>query len=315
MFVVFTFSKANSTSKVGGSTLDVRGICTFTPLKIVNADILLHFAMSKRLLSELSRNLSENADSDAKMTDSQELQMLEDLERSAMAAVAKEEKFSKQQRLSSTLNSNSLEDTLANYYGYNFRAGQRDVISAALAGQDTCVFWSTGSGKSLCYTLTAMHSDKLTVVISPLISLMQDQVTGLNNTVGATLGKDVAVFLGSSQMDGTAERRVFEGQYKIVFATPEKATGRDGFVNGLKCMAQQDKLGLLAIDEAHCISQWGHDFRPAFKGLCVLREQLPSVPIMALTATGVCKCVLFVRVLCVSCVSSIYLLFNVFGIQ
>ena len=182
----------------------------------------------------------------------------------------------------------ALDASLRKYYGLSFRPGQREVITAALAGRDTCVFWSTGSGKSLCYSLAALHSGKISVVVSPLISLMNDQCIGLNNTVGAVCGKDVAVFLGSAQMDAHAERRVFEGEYKIVFVTPEKLTASTSFINGLKRMVEQDdSIGLLAIDEAHCISSWGHDFRQSYTQLNMLREQLPTVPIMALTATAV----------------------------
>ena len=182
----------------------------------------------------------------------------------------------------------ALDESLQKYYGLTFRPGQRDVITAALAGRDTCVFWSTGSGKSLCYALAALHSGKISVVVSPLISLMNDQCIGLNNTVGAVCGKDVAVFLGSAQLDANAERRVFDGEYKIVFVTPEKLTASTSFINGLKRMVEQnDAIGLLAIDEAHCISSWGHDFRESYTQLNMLREALPKVPIMALTATAV----------------------------
>ena len=170
-----------------------------------------------------------------------------------------------------------------------FRPGQREVVEAVLAGRDACVFWSTGSGKSLPYQLAAFASGKSAVVVSPLISLMQDQVTALNNTVGRGDGKDgdVAVFLGSAQMDHGAEARVFEGAYEIVYCTPEKLTASDSFLNGLKSLAARGRLGLIAIDEAHCISAWGHDFRPSYTQLHMLRDAIPNVPIMALTATAV----------------------------
>jgi len=181
----------------------------------------------------------------------------------------------------------ALDHSLEKYYGLRFRPGQREVIEAALSGRDACVFWSTGSGKSLCYALTALHSNRVSVVVSPLISLMNDQCIGLNNTVGAVCERDVAVFLGSAQTDAHAERRVFEGEYKIVFVTPEKLTASSFFLDGLKRMAEKGAIGLLAIDEAHCISSWGHDFRPSYSQLKMLREALPKVPIMALTATAV----------------------------
>ena len=200
----------------------------------------------------------------------------------------------------------TLKETLEKYYGYsNFRPGQEEVIKAAMEGSDTCVFWSTGSGKSLAYQLPALHEGgKMSIVVSPLISLMQDQVTALNNTVGNIAdgsggNNDIACFLGSGQTDTTVEERVFRGDYKIVFVTPEKISfvSDDGgfgssssssvFMQRLQSLKAMNKIGLIAIDEAHCISQWGHDFRVSYKKLAVLRDQLPGIPIMALTATAV----------------------------
>ena len=183
-------------------------------------------------------------------------------------------------------NADGVEETLRARLGLSaFRPGQREVLDAALGGRDTCVYWSTGSGKSLAYQMVAFHSGKTVVVVSPLISLMQDQTTALNNTVNGRRG-DVAVFLGSAQMDADAERRALAGEYELVYVTPEKATG-DYFMNGLKRMAADGRLALVAVDEAHCISAWGHDFRPSFAQLSVLRDELPTVPLMALTATAV----------------------------
>ena len=167
-----------------------------------------------------------------------------------------------------------------------FRPGQLDVVREASRGRDCCVYWSTGSGKSLPYQMVAYSSGKTTVVVSPLISLMQDQVTALNNTVGRG-EREVAVFLGSAQIDARADARALEGAYEIVYCTPEKLTANDSFLNGLRRMADAGKIGLFAIDEAHCISAWGHDFRESYSQLSVLRERVPSVPIMALTATAV----------------------------
>ena len=181
--------------------------------------------------------------------------------------------------------------TLKRARGLNaFRPGQVETIEAVLDGRDACVFWSTGSGKSLCYQLPAFSTGKVSLVVSPLISLMQDQVTQLNNTsstAGSSEGRDVAVFLGSAQMDPLAEKRVFDGEYLFVYVTPEKIAASGSFMNGIKRMADEKKLGLIAIDEAHCISAWGHDFRPDYQRLSVLRDAVPSVPIMALTATAV----------------------------
>jgi RecQ family ATP-dependent DNA helicase len=215
----------------------------------------------------------------------------------------------------------SLKETLEKYYGHKeFRQGQEEVIENVIKGRDCCVFWSTGSGKSLAYQLPALSARdlKISIVVSPLISLMQDQVSALNNTVGNVYdnnnnnnnnnNKDIACFLGSGQMDKNIEERVFRGEFKIVFVTPEKLTFSQSSVedtdyygnknnnknnnNGpslfiQRLMTIKDKIGLIAIDEAHCISQWGHDFRTSYQHLACLRDHLPGIPIMALTATAV----------------------------
>ena len=121
-------------------------------------------------------------------------------------------------------------------------------------------------------------------VVSPLISLMQDQVLHLNNTVGCE--KDVATFLGSSQIDSSVLTRVFQGEFSIVFLTPEYvcAGGGQGFCS--QVLKSKLKVCCIAIDEAHCVSNWGHDFRPSYRNLNVFRKYLPDVPIVALTATA-----------------------------
>ena len=177
-----------------------------------------------------------------------------------------------------------IEQSLMNYYGYEFREGQREVVEAALAGKDVAVFWATGRGKSICYQLPALHTGRTVVVVSPLISLMTDQVERLNNTVGQGR-RQVAAFLGSAQRDPTVERRAFDGEFPLVFMSPEKL-----MADGLDRLAQlhaRNPLLLFAIDEAHCVSEWGHDFRPQYRQLGELRQRMPTVPIMALTATAV----------------------------
>ena len=219
--------------------------------------------------------------------------------------MSQQEKENQQQKQDANAKTTTLKETLEKYYGYsNFRPGQKEVIEAAMKGRDTCVFWSTGSGKSMAYQIPALHEGgKMSIVVSPLISLMQDQVTALNNTVGNSIDRDggktdIACFLGSGQIDKTVEERVFRGEYKIVFVTPEKISFRDDefsssttsssvFMQRLQSLKTMNKIGLIAIDEAHCISQWGHDFRVSYKRLAVLRDQLPGIPIMALTATAV----------------------------
>ena len=204
-----------------------------------------------------------------------------------------------------------LTDTLQNYFGHSsFRTGQLDVIAAAVTGRDTCVYWSTGSGKSICYQLPALLTGKTSLVISPLVSLMEDQVTHLNNTAGNVQSHQktntpLAAFLGSAQTDATVEEKALRGEYKVLYVTPEKLVGfrgddEDGkpvgnasptyFVSRLKEMVSNNLLGLVAVDEAHCLSQWGHDFRTSYRALHQLRTFLSpngEVPIMALTATAV----------------------------
>ena len=168
-----------------------------------------------------------------------------------------------------------------------FRDGQSAVVQAALAGQDVAVFWATGRGKSICYQLPALHSGRTAIVVSPLISLMTDQVERLNNTVGRG-ERQVAAFLGSAQLDPTIERRALDGAFPLVYMSPEKLM-MGGTLERLAELHQRKPLLLFAIDEAHCVSEWGHDFRPEYQQLGLLRKRIPSVPIMALTATAVPK--------------------------
>lgn len=176
--------------------------------------------------------------------------------------------------------------TLCDYFGFsNFRAGQQAVIEAALAGQDTAVFWATGSGKSICYQLPALHLGRTVVVVSPLISLMLDQVTKFNATAGAAPGAPRACFLGSAQNDPSVEGDAMRGLYQLVYVTPEKLG--TSLLDRLKVLHAEGGLALLAVDEAHCISEWGHDFRPAYRQIKNVREVIPGLPIMSLTATAV----------------------------
>lgn len=180
-----------------------------------------------------------------------------------------------------------LADTLQACFGFEgFRPGQQAVIEAAVSGRDTCVFWATGAGKSICYQLPALHSggNQVVFVVSPLISLMQDQTSKLNATVGEGRRR-IATFLGSAQKDYGEEVAALAGDRPIVYVSPEKVMSA-GFIDSLRMLNKAGKLGLLAIDEAHCICSWGPGFRPEYQQLSSLRAQLPGVPIMALTATA-----------------------------
>ena len=179
-----------------------------------------------------------------------------------------------------------LDASLFEYFGYDeFREGQRDVVEAALAGRDVAVFWATGRGKSICYQLPALHTGRTAIVVSPLISLMTDQVERLNNTVGRGTRR-VAAFLGSAQMDDTIEGRAFAGEFPLIYMSPEKLMA-GSTLSRLAEMHARTPLLLFAIDEAHCVSEWGHDFRADYRQLGLLRQRMPQVPIVALTATAV----------------------------
>lgn len=175
---------------------------------------------------------------------------------------------------------------LKKYFGHdNFRPGQHEVVQAAVQGRDCAVFWATGAGKSLCYQLPALQTGKTVIVVSPLVSLMQDQVIKFNATIGAAGDGHRACFLGSSQFDPQVQVDALQGKYRVVYVTPEKMSS--GFLSNLKSMHAAKQLALLAVDEAHCISEWGHDFRPSYRKLREVRQELPGLPIMSLTATAV----------------------------
>lgn len=168
---------------------------------------------------------------------------------------------------------------LKSVFGYqSFRKGQEEVINAALNGQDTLVVMATGNGKSLCYQIPALCFEGLTLVISPLISLMKDQVDQLQaNGIEAD-------FLNSSQtleQQQRVQNKLISGQLKLLYVSPEKV-----MTNSFFQLISYSKVSFIAIDEAHCISQWGHDFRPEYTQLGGLKASFPHAPIMALTATA-----------------------------
>ena len=171
-----------------------------------------------------------------------------------------------------------ISDLLRNYYGYDFfRPNQEAIIREVMQGNDCLVLMPTGGGKSICYQIPALALPGTAVVVSPLISLMHDQVETLkaNGIAAAEL---------NSNNDSTDEmiirRRCMSGDLKLIYVSPEK------LISEIPFLFSNIKISLFAIDEAHCISQWGHDFRPEYSQLGTIREHFAHVPIIALTATA-----------------------------
>jgi ATP-dependent DNA helicase RecQ len=174
-----------------------------------------------------------------------------------------------------------LSAALHKYFGFaDFRPGQREACEAALADRDVMVVMPTGSGKSLCYQLPALLRDDLTVVVSPLVALMQDQVEAL---AARGLGERVALVNAQQDAGANAEviRRAAEGELKLLYVAPERFAA----VGFLDRMREVD-VGLFVVDEAHCVSQWGHDFRPDYFRLADAARMLGAAAIVASTATA-----------------------------
>ena len=172
-----------------------------------------------------------------------------------------------------------LAGLLKRFFGYeSFRPLQEEAMREALSGNDTFVLMPTGGGKSLCYQLPALAKGGLTIVVSPLIALMKDQVDALEEAGVA------ATYLNSTLSNAESRERLaklYNGEYRLLYVAPER----------LMLPEMLDRLagwqpGLIAIDEAHCISEWGHDFRPEYRQIATLRGRFPETPVMALTATA-----------------------------
>ncbi|PWA70602.1 DNA helicase, ATP-dependent, RecQ type [Artemisia annua] len=185
---------------------------------------------------------------------------------------------------SSSSNSNptfKMESTLKEYFGFSrFRPYQKEIIEKILEGRDSLVVMATGSGKSLCYQVPPLVANKTAIVISPLISLMQDQVMALKQR-GIK-----AEHLSSAQTNSSAFKNAESGQYDIMYMTPEKACN---VPTSFWSKLLDTGICLVAVDEAHCISEWGHDFRVEYKQLYKLRDVLQNVPFVGLTATATDK--------------------------
>lgn len=171
-----------------------------------------------------------------------------------------------------------IKSLLNTYFGYtSFRPHQEDIIRQVMCGHDTLVLMPTGGGKSLCYQIPAIALPGTAVIVSPLISLMKDQVETLraNGIEAGALNSNNNV-----EEDTIIRRKCVSGILKLLYISPEK------LLSEIPYLMKRIKISLIAIDEAHCISQWGHDFRPEYAQLGVLKQHFPNVPIMALTATA-----------------------------
>ncbi|KAL5724648.1 DNA helicase [Ranunculus cassubicifolius] len=181
------------------------------------------------------------------------------------------------------------DDIRFNVFGIpSYRPNQRQIVNAVMSGKDVLVIMAAGGGKSLCYQLPAVLRNGVTLVVSPLLSLIQDQVMGLTSLgipaymLTSTTTKENEKFIYKALEKG-------EGDLKVLYVTPEKISKSKRFMSKLEKCHHAGRFSLIAIDEAHCCSQWGHDFRPDYKNLGILKTQFPTIPMLALTATATNK--------------------------
>ncbi|KAL7205828.1 hypothetical protein ACSBR2_018699 [Camellia fascicularis] len=181
---------------------------------------------------------------------------------------------------------NKLEASNKKVFGnHSFRPNQREVINATMSGHDVFVLMPTGGGKSLTYQLPALICQGITLVISPLVSLIQDQIMHL-------LQANIPAAYLSANMEWTDQQEIFRElcsdycKYKLLYVTPEKVAKSDVLLRHLESLHARESLARIVIDEAHCVSQWGHDFRPDYQALGLLKRKFPNTPVLALTATA-----------------------------
>ena len=173
----------------------------------------------------------------------------------------------------------TIHQILKQYWGYDtFRPLQEDIINAVLAGDDALALLPTGGGKSICFQVPALTKDGICIVVSPLIALMKDQVENLKKRGVPAL----CIYSGMSFIETKKTlQNAIHGNYKFLYVSPERLETKL-FLEYLPAI----NVNLIAVDEAHCISQWGYDFRPPYLRIANLREHLPGIPVLALTASA-----------------------------